>query len=145
MSLVDFAPFLSLAAFGLVITPASQIGSLRGRESLTAQIGIVGLFLALGSTIWLGWFTRVQTTPVVGQVISTDLFTYFFAGVLITVSLFVAVASLSFMKGDPNEAPYFGLLILSTLGMIVRRVPGPDTALCWMGTDEHSNLRSDRD
>lgn len=118
MGIVDFTPFISLAVFGLVITPVSQIGALRARGSWTALVGIVGLFLALGSTIWLG-FTRVQQAPVAGQVISTDLFTYFFAGVLITVSLFVAIASLSFMKGDPNEAPYFGLLILSTLGMIV--------------------------
>ncbi len=48
-----------------------------------------------------------------------DLFTYFFSGVLLLVSLFVAVSSLDFMKGDPNNAPYFGLLLLSTLGMIV--------------------------
>ncbi len=50
---------------------------------------------------------------------STDLFTYFFVGVLVTVSIFVGIASLTFMKGDPNEAPYFALLLLSTLGMIV--------------------------
>ena len=48
-----------------------------------------------------------------------DLFTYFFAGVLLLVSLFVAISSFDFMKGDPNTAPYFGLLLLSTLGMIV--------------------------
>src|SRR5213076_1646584 len=34
-------------------------------------------------------------------------------------SLFVAISSFDFMKGDPNTAPYFGLLLLSTLGMIV--------------------------
>ncbi len=48
-----------------------------------------------------------------------DLFTYFFTAVLLLVSLFVAIASLEFMKGDSNTAPYFGLLLLSTLGMIV--------------------------
>src|SRR5256886_3624627 len=47
------------------------------------------------------------------------LFTYFFAGVLLLVSLFVAISSFDFMKGDPNTAPCFGLLLLSTLGMIV--------------------------
>src|SRR5207302_1305695 len=44
---------------------------------------------------------------------------YFFTGVLLLVSLFVAISSLEFMKGDVNAAPYFGLLLLSTLGMIV--------------------------
>lgn len=47
------------------------------------------------------------------------MFTYFFTGVLLLVSLFVAISSLEFMRGDPNAAPYFGLLLLSTLGMIV--------------------------
>ncbi len=48
-----------------------------------------------------------------------DLLTYFFTGWLLLVSLFVAISSLDFMKGDSNIAPYFGLLLLATLGMIV--------------------------
>src|SRR3989454_12010070 len=49
----------------------------------------------------------------------TVLFPSFFTGVLLLVSLFVAISSLEFMKGDVNAPPYFGLLLLSTLGMIV--------------------------
>src|SRR5690242_2782754 len=82
-------------------------------------VGLTGLLVGLGSAVWLGF--RASTTPLSNPppVISTDLFTYFFTGVLVTVSLLVGIASLTFMKGEENEAPYFGLLLLSTLGMVV--------------------------
>lgn len=117
MSLVDFAPFISLAVFGLAVTPAGLLGEGKTRKAIAPSIGMIGLLVALGSAVWLG-FTAAQT-PGPGAIISTDVFTYFFTGVLLIVAIFVGVASLSFMRGDPNEAPYFGLLILSTLGMIV--------------------------
>ncbi len=112
-------PFFSLAVFGLVATPLGLVRSRRIQVGLGPTLGLIGLLIGLGSAIWLG-FRAIQTpmsTP--PPVISTDLFTYFFTGVLISVSIFVGVASLTFMKGDQNEAPYFGLLLLSTLGMVV--------------------------
>src|SRR5213594_1443522 len=117
MSLIDFTPFISLAVFGLAVTPAGLLGEGKARRPIAPSISMIGLFLALGSAIWLG-FSAAQT-PGPGAIMSTDIFTYFFTGVLLVVAIFVGVASLSFMRGDPNEAPYFGLLILSTLGMIV--------------------------
>src|SRR5207249_7748115 len=74
------------------------------------------LVIALVSTIWLGFNSG---SPISFGGFQVDLFTYFFAGVLLLVSLFVAISSFDFMKGDTNTAPYFGLLLLSTLGMIV--------------------------
>ncbi len=74
------------------------------------------MVIALGSTIWLGFYGG--PSQIFGG-FQIDLFTYFFTGVLLMVSLFVAISSLEFMKGDANTAPYFGLLLLSTLGMIV--------------------------
>src|SRR5207245_5123547 len=47
------------------------------------------------------------------------LFPYHMTWSMLVVSLFVAISSIEFMKGDANTAPYFGLLLLSTLGMIV--------------------------
>ncbi|MEK6919939.1 MAG: NADH-quinone oxidoreductase subunit N [Thermoproteota archaeon] len=119
-SVVQFAPFISLAFFGLVVTPVGLLGNGRMKGALAPPIGIMGLFIALGSTIWLG-FRSVQSGPVgvPPPVLRTDLFTYFFTGVLLVVSIFVALASLQFMRADANAAPYFSLLILSTLGMIV--------------------------
>jgi len=118
MSLLDFAPFFSLAVFGLAVTPAGLFREQKMRIGLAPILGLLGLGVTLATTVWLGF--RVNTTVTSPPpVISTDLFTYFFTGVLVTVAIFVGIASLTFMKGDRNEAPYFGLLLLSTLGMIV--------------------------
>ncbi len=90
----------------------------RGKSpiGIGAYAGLAGIVIALVSTIWLGFNSESPTSFGGFQV---DLFTYFFSGVLLLVSLFVAISSFHFMKGDPNTAPYFGLLLLSTLGMIV--------------------------
>ncbi len=119
MGLLDFLPFFSLAIFGLAATPLGLVRSRRVQVGLGPAVGLVGLFIGLGSAVWLGF--RTVQTPLANPppVIGIDLFTYFFTGVLISVSIFVGVASLTFMKGDKNEAPYFGLLLLSTLGMVV--------------------------
>ena len=77
---------------------------------------MTGIVIALASTIWLGFYGG--PSQIFGG-FQIDLFTYFFTGVLLLVSLFVAISSLDYMKGDSNTAPYFGLLLLSTLGMIV--------------------------
>jgi NADH-quinone oxidoreductase subunit N len=105
---------VALAGFGLLVTP---IGLARkGRSAIAAYAGLAGLLIALGATIWLSFRGGF---PAAFGGFQVDLFTYFFAAVLLMVSVFVAIASFDFMKGDPNTAPYFGLLILSTLGMIV--------------------------
>jgi len=90
----------------------------RGKSpiGIGAYAGLAGIVIALVSTIWLRFNSE---SPISFGGFQVDLFTYFFAGVLLLVSLFVAISSFHFMKGDPNTAPYFGLLLLSTLGMIV--------------------------
>ena len=116
MSLIQLTPFLSLAVFGLLATPA---GFLRIRKSplgLAPFVGIIGLAVALASTVWLG-FTNSSVAIFGG--LQVDLFTLFFSGVLLIVAIFVTVASLQYMRDDPNKGPFFGLLLLSTLGMIV--------------------------
>jgi len=109
-------PFVSLAVFGLLVTPAGLIRRGKSAIGIGAYAGLAGIVIALVSTIWLG-FKSVSSVSFGG--FEVDLFTYFFTGVLLLVSLFVAISSFDFMKGDPNTAPYFGLLLLSTLGMIV--------------------------
>jgi F420H2 dehydrogenase subunit N len=119
VSLLDFLPFYSLAIFGLAATPLGLIRAGKMKIGPGPVVGLTGLLVGLGSAVWLGF--RASTPPMSNPppVISTDLFTYFFTGVLVTVSLLVGIASLTFMKGEENEAPYFGLLVLSTLGMVV--------------------------
>ena len=98
------------------MTPAGLIRRGKSPIGIGAYAGLAGIVIALVSTIWLGFNSGSSISFGGFQV---DLFTYFFAGVLLLVSLFVAISSFDFMKGDPNTAPYFGLLLLSTLGMIV--------------------------
>ncbi len=110
-------PFVSLAVFGLLATPVGLIRRGRSPIGVAGYAGLAGLVIALVSTVWLGFGGGFQSESFGG--FQVDVFTYFFTGVLVLVSLFVAIASFDYMKGDPNTAPYFGLLLLSTLGMIV--------------------------
>jgi len=99
------------------VTPAGLIRRGKSPIGIGAYAGLAGIVIALVSTIWLGFNSGSPGVSFGG--FQVDLFTYFFAGVLLLVSLFVAISSFDFMKRDPNTAPYFGLLLLSTLGMIV--------------------------
>ena len=99
------------------MTPAGLIRRGKSPIGIGAYAGLAGIVIALVSTIWLGFNSGSPGVSFGG--FQVDLFTYFFAGVLLLVSLFVAISSFDFMKGDTNTAPYFGLLLLSTLGMIV--------------------------
>src|SRR5215467_607944 len=116
---MDYLPFYSLAFFALITTPLGMMRMRSGRVSPGAITGLLGLVVGLGAAVWLGFRSTMFPMSNPPPVISTDLFTYFFTGVLIAVAIFVGVASLTFMKGDQNEAAYFGLLLLSTLGMVV--------------------------
>ncbi|HKI76701.1 MAG TPA: NADH-quinone oxidoreductase subunit N [Candidatus Bathyarchaeia archaeon] len=109
-------PFVSIAVFGLLVAPVGLIGRGKSPIGVAGYAGLAGLVIAMVSTIWLGF--RGGPSVSFGG-FEVDLFTYFFTGVLVLVSLFVAISSFDYMKGDPNTAPYFGLLLLSTLGMIV--------------------------
>src|SRR6266567_1258967 len=109
-------PFVSLAVFGLLVSPIGLIKRGKSSIGIAAYAGLTGLAIALVSTVWLGLHVG---SPISFGGFQVDLFTYFFTGILLMVSLFVAISSFDFMKGDPNTAPYFGLLLLSTLGMIV--------------------------
>ncbi|HZD13503.1 MAG TPA: NADH-quinone oxidoreductase subunit N [Candidatus Binatus sp.] len=121
MSLIQLIPLVSLAAFGLLAPPAGLFRGGNTRLRLAPYLGIAGLLISLGS---LSWFLLVNYQPsVFGSagvgVLRFDTFTYLFGGILIATSTIVAFASLGFTKNDPNEAPYYGLLLLSTLGMVI--------------------------
>ncbi len=114
MTVMPLVPLVSLAVFGLLTPPAGLIGRVRWRPA--PYLGIFGLLVSLGSISWLV-LTNYQSS-VLGA-LRFDMFTYFFGGILILISTLVALASLGFTKNEPNEAPYYGLLLLSTLGMVV--------------------------
>jgi len=116
LTLLSLTPFISLAVFGLMATPAGFIKLRNSKLGLAPFICIAGLAMAIVSTVWLGFTTNA---PVSFGSFQVDLFTLFFSGVLLIVTTFVTVASLQYMREDPNKGPFFGLLLLSTLGMIV--------------------------
>src|SRR5437016_10939758 len=88
-------PFLTLATFGLLVTPAGLIKRGKTPIGIAPYAGLTGLVIALGSTIWLGFYGG--PVQIFGG-FQIDLFTYFFTGVLLLVSLFVAISSLEFIK-----------------------------------------------
>lgn len=92
-------------------------------------LGILGLLIALGSFSWL---ILVNYQAMALGALRFDVFTYFFGGILIATSTLVALASLGFTKGDPNEAPYYGLILLSTLGMVILAA-SQDLVLLYVG------------
>src|SRR5439155_1156146 len=138
---------LILASMAAMAVPGfanfiSEYQVIQGALSANYLFGLAILAPALTVGYFLWMLRRVVMTPGVGprneiqlhsQLILTaflvpllvfggfqiDIFTYFFPGVLLLVSLFVAISSLDYMKRDANTAPYFALLLLSTLGMIV--------------------------
>src|SRR5437879_3967519 len=129
MAPLQLVPLISLAVFGLIAPPACLLVGGRMRLSPAPYLGILGLLIALGS---ISWFILVNYQPTALGALRFDLFTYFFGGILIGTSTLVALASLGFTKGDPNEAPYYGLLLLSTLGMVILAA-SQDLVLLYVG------------
>src|SRR5256712_14228079 len=116
MAPIHPVPLTSWAVFGLIAPPA---GLLRGgwmRLRPAPYLGILGLLIALGS---ISWFIIVNYQATAFGALRFDLFTYLFGGILIGTSTLVEPASLGFTKGEPNEAPFYGLLLVSTLGLVI--------------------------
>ncbi|MGH9909923.1 MAG: NADH-quinone oxidoreductase subunit N, partial [Nitrososphaerales archaeon] len=53
------------------------------------------------------------------SVLSEDMFGSFFAITMLIVAIMVTVSSIEYMKKTPNPAPYYSLLLLSTIGMVL--------------------------
>src|SRR5437870_12262800 len=49
-------PFLTLATFGLLVTPAGLIKRGKTPMGIAAYAGLTGLVIALGSTVWLVFY-----------------------------------------------------------------------------------------
>jgi F420H2 dehydrogenase subunit N len=126
---LQLVPLISLAAFGLIAPPAGLLRGGKMRLRPAPYLGIIGLLIALGS---FSWFILVNYQATALGALRFDIFTYFFGGILIATSTLVALASLGFTRGDPNEAPYYGLILLSTLGMVILAA-SQDLVLLYVG------------
>ncbi len=75
------------------------------------------LLAVLGIIIFgLTPFTDLTTSS---SLFHNDLLASFFALTVVLVSLFVVVSSRDYIRDDPNPAIYYGLIIFSTLGMVL--------------------------
>src|SRR5438445_20670 len=101
MAVPGFANFISEY---LVIQGALSV-------SYLFAIAIAAPALTVGYFLWM--LRRVAMTPPVGP--KNDLHLHS----ILILAIFVTIASLQYMREDPNKGPFFGLLLLSTLGMIV--------------------------
>ncbi|MEM2759185.1 MAG: NADH-quinone oxidoreductase subunit N [Nitrososphaerales archaeon] len=52
-------------------------------------------------------------------VLSEDMFGSFFAITMLIVAIMVTVSSIEYMRKTPNPAPYYSLLLLSSVGMVL--------------------------
>src|SRR3989442_14913782 len=93
-------PFLGRAVFGLLAAPAGFLRFRKSKLGLAPFVCILGLAIALVSTVWLGF---TSSAPVSFGGFQVDLFTLFFSGVLLIVAIFVTIASLQYMREDRSE------------------------------------------
>ena len=90
-------------------------GDMRGKFSSHLTIGALSLAILL--VIYQPLTSPLELTESSSGLFRNDLMGLFFSVTVLIVSLFVAVASLDYMKGEPNEPIYYSLLLFSTLGM----------------------------
>ncbi|MBE43745.1 MAG: NADH-quinone oxidoreductase subunit N [Thaumarchaeota archaeon] len=53
------------------------------------------------------------------SVLTEDMFGSFFAIVMLIVAIMVTISSIEYMRKTPNPAPYYSLLLLSSIGMVL--------------------------
>jgi proton-translocating NADH-quinone oxidoreductase chain N len=112
---------LILGVAGLVIPVIDAIKKERGSNNrLYSGIAFGALIVTIGIVIFRVLFGEVTPAVLFSKgVIADDLFGSFFAISLLIVSIMVAASSWNFMKGRVNPAPYYSLILLSSIGMVL--------------------------
>lgn len=87
----------------------------RGRAS--GYITVAALILAILLVIYQPLTSPLELTASSSGLFRNDLMGLFFSLSVLIVSLLVAVSSLDYMKGQPNEHTYYSLLLFTALGM----------------------------
>ncbi|MFQ5940618.1 MAG: NADH-quinone oxidoreductase subunit N [Nitrososphaerales archaeon] len=111
-----------LGTVGLVIPIIDAMRKERGAShrsygSIAFGALIVSIFIIL-SRVLTG-----ESIPAISfvdtAVLTEDMFGSFFAIVMLIVAIMVTVSSIEYMKKIPNPAPYYSLLLLSSIGMVL--------------------------
>ena len=134
---------LILGVVGLAIPVLDAFKKERGSNNrLYSGIASGALIVTIGIVIFRVLSGEVMPAVLFSKgVITDDLFGSFFAIALLIVSIMVTVSSWNYMKGRINPAPYYSLILLSSIGMVTYRLfnRSCDAARC-MGINVHSHL-----
>jgi NADH-quinone oxidoreductase subunit N len=108
---------LPLPLFGLLTPAVDQLFRIL-RRNLVPYWTMAGLAVSLSSALFLLLWIHPPYTLLSG-VLLLDPLSLFFAVVFLFISLLVNVTSISYMKQTENPLAYYGLLLFSTLGMML--------------------------
>src|SRR3989337_1475943 len=108
---------LILGSTALIIPAINLILKREKQGKAAAVISIISLSLSLLLIIYQSVLTPLDLKPSSSLLFRNDLMGLFFAFSVIIVSLFVTIASLDYMKNQPNESVYYSLILFTSLGM----------------------------
>lgn len=109
--------FVSLGLFGMLSPLVDEFSVRVFRRRLSPLWAILGVAIGLGASISL--LSIKSRLLLFAGTIMVDQFAAFFSVIFLAVTAFLIVSSTDYMKGDENQGVYFGLLLLSTLGMVI--------------------------
>ncbi len=83
--------------------------------------GYMAVLAQLVSALLLGWIViaKIPLTTPFENLISPDEFGIFFGIVFLLVGILITIASINFMRDDPNQGSYYALIILAVLGSLL--------------------------
>ncbi len=110
-----------LGVVGLAIPVIDALKKERGYNNrLYSAIAFGALAICIGFVIFRVISGEVLPAVAFGQdVLADDMLGSFFAIALLIVSLMVTASSWDYMKGKANPAPYYSLILLSSVGMVL--------------------------
>jgi len=104
-------------AIPLIDVMRKERGNHRSYGSIAFGALIVSIFVILFRIL------SGEEIPVISfvdsSVLTEDMFGSFFAVVMLIVAIMVTISSIEYMRKTPNPAPYYSLLLLSSIGMVL--------------------------
>jgi NADH-quinone oxidoreductase subunit N len=110
-----------LGAVGLAIPVIDALKRERGSNNkLYSGIALGALIIVIGIIICRILSGEVMPAVAFSEgLLADDIFGSFFAISLLIVSIMVTASSWDFMKGRTNQAAYYSLILLSSIGMVI--------------------------
>lgn len=105
----------TLGIAGILIPLVDQVIYSRTGKHIAGYIAVLAQVVP---ALLLGWIVieKFSLTTSFGNLISPDEFGIFFAIVFLLVGILITIASISFMRDDPNQGSYYALILLAILG-----------------------------